>query len=69
MYPLAQVVRVGADPVGLQCVTFRGGVMRSGASFSCYVFNLVAGHSFVEVGDVLEEFDDFVRGHSDVYEE
>ena len=68
MYPSAQAIRVGADSVGFQRVTFRSGVVGSGASFSCYVFNLVASHSLVEIGDVFEEFYDFLRGHSDVYE-
>lgn len=69
MYPSAQAIRISADPMGFQRVTFRSGVVGSGASFSCYVFNLVAGHSFVEVGDVFEEFYDLLRRHSDVYEE
>ena len=69
MYPSAQAVRISADPMGFQRVTFRSGVAGSGASLSCYVLNLVAGHSFVEVGDVLEEVYDLLRRHSDVYEE
>ena len=69
MYSRAQVIRIRADAVGFQCITFWGCIAGSGASFSCNVFNLVTGHSFVEVGDVSEEFNDLLRGHSDVYEE
>lgn len=69
MYPSAQAIRVYANSVSFQRVTFWSCVAGSGASFSSYVFNLVAGHSFVEIGDVFEEFHNFFRGHSDVYEE
>lgn len=59
-YLSAQVVRIGADSMSSKRVTLWGGVAGSGAFFSRYVLNLVAGHSFVEVRDVLEEFDDFL---------
>ena len=60
MYPSAQVIRINADSVGFQRVTFRSCVAGSGASFSCYMLYLIAGHFFVEIGDVLEEFYDFL---------
>lgn len=68
-YASAKAVRVCADAMCFQGVTLRRRVTGSGASFSGYVFNLITGHSEVEVRDVLEEFYDGFRGHSDVYEE
>lgn len=50
----AEVVRVRADSVSFEGVAFRSDIMSLGASGSCYVFDLIAGHSLVEVGDVLE---------------
>lgn len=54
LYPFTGIVLTVAYSMGLEGLAFWWGIAGSRAFNSSYVFYLVSGHSFVEVGGLAE---------------